>query len=113
MTSHNEPTIYVNFENVPIEKMGAEIPSKLDEVLNKLKNDDGYFDLERLRTFVERYKLNLMSSLENCPHESLASIIITDYLYGNSLTDVSNIVIIFLSKCIHNYFIISARTEVK
>lgn len=92
MTTHNEPTIYVNFENVPIAKMGDEIPSKLDEVLNKLINDDGYFDLERLRTFVERYKLNLMSSLENCPHESLASIIITDYLYGNNLTDVSNLI---------------------
>lgn len=97
MTSHIEPTIYINFENVPIEKMGAEIiPSKLDEVFNKLMNDDSYFDLERLRTFIKRYKLNLMSSLDNCPHEALASVIIIDFLYGKNLADVSNIIIIFV-----------------
>jgi len=98
MTSHNEPTIYINFENIPIDKMGAEIiPSKLDEVFNKLINDDNYFDFERLKTFIERYKLSLISTLDNCPHEVLAGIIITDFLYGNNLADVSKIDIIFTS----------------
>lgn len=92
MTAHKEPSIYISFENVPIDKMGAEIiPSKLEEVLCKLMNDDKYFDLGRLRTFIERYKLNLMSSLDNCPHDALSSIIIIDFLYGNNLADVSNI----------------------
>lgn len=93
MTTHNEPTIYINFENVPMEKMSDDIiPSKLDEIFNKLLNDDSYFNLERLRTFIERYKLNLMSSLDNFPHETLSLIIITDFLYGKNQADVSKIV---------------------
>lgn len=90
MTSHNEPAIYINFDNVPMEKTGAEtIPSKLNEVFNKLMNDNTYFDLNRLRVFIERYKLDVLSSLDNCPHDGLASIIIGDFLYGKNLADVS------------------------
>lgn len=90
MTSHFEPAMYINFENVPMEKMGAEvIPSKINEILNNLINDNKYLDLERLRTFIERYKLNLLSSLDNYPHEVLASIVIRDFLYGNDIADVS------------------------
>lgn len=93
MTSHNEPTIYINFENVPLEKMGAEIiPSKLNTIFYKLMNDDGYFDLERLRTFIDRQQLNLLSSLDKFPHEALSSIVIRDFLYGNNEADVSNII---------------------
>jgi len=95
MTSHNEPSITINFENVPIEKMGADIiPSKLDEILNKLLVDDSYLDLERLRTFVERNKLHILSYLDNYPHEKLSSIIIEDFLYGKTSVDVSNIIFI-------------------
>lgn len=93
MTAHNEPTIYLNFENVPMEKLGADIiPSKLNEIFNKLMTDDSYFDLERLRTFVERNILNTLSKLDNYPHEALATIIIGDFLYGKNLSDVSNFI---------------------
>lgn len=95
LTSHNEPSITINFENVPIEKMAADIiPSKLDEIFKKLLVDDSYLDLERLRTFVERNKLHILSYLDNYPHEKLSSIIIEDFLYGNSSVDVSNIICI-------------------
>jgi len=91
MTSHNEPSIIISFENVPIEKMEAEIiPSKLDEVFYKLLIDSSYLDLERLRTFVERNKLHILSYLDNYPHEKLSSMIIEDFLYGKSSGDVSN-----------------------
>jgi len=95
MTSHNEPSITINFENVPIEKMGADIiPTKLDEVFNKLLVDVSYLDLERLKTFVERNKLQILSYLDNYPHEKLSSIIIEDFLYGKTSVDVSNIICI-------------------
>lgn len=61
-------------------------------------NDDVYFDLDRLRIFIDRYKLHVLSSLDNCPHDSLASMIIGDFLYGKNLTDVSSIVY-FVKKC--------------
>jgi len=93
VTSHNEPSITINFENVPIEKMDADIiPSKLDEILNKLLVDDSYLDLARLRTFVERNKLHILSYLDNYPHEKLSSIIIEDFLYGKTSVDVSYII---------------------
>ena len=92
MTSHNEPSIIINFENVPIEKMEPKIiSSKLDEVLNKLLVDDSYLDLERLRTFVERNKLHILGYLDNYPHDKLSSIVIEDFLYGKTSVDVSNI----------------------
>jgi len=95
MTAHNEPSITINFENVPIEKMEAEIiPSKLDEVFNKLLIDESYLDLTRLRTFIKRNQLHILSYLDNYPHEKLSSIIIEDFLYGNTTTDVSNIICI-------------------
>lgn len=95
MTSHNEPSITINFENVPIEKMGADIiPSKLDEVFYKLLVDVSYLDLERLKTFVERNKLQILSYLDNYPHEKLSSTIIEDFLYGKTSVDVSNIIYI-------------------
>lgn len=90
MSSHNEPFVIMNFENVPVEKMDAEtIPSKLNEVFVKLMNDVSYFDLERLRTFIERYELNVLSSLDNCPHEALCTLVIEDFLNGKHVTDVS------------------------
>jgi len=104
MSSHNEPTIYINFENIPIDKMGAEIiPSKLNEIFDKLVNDDCYFDLERLRVFIERYKLNLLTKLDNYPHEIMASIIISDFLYGINQTDVSSNISRYKKKHIHNF----------
>lgn len=91
MTSHNDPATYLCFENIPIEKTDATtIPSKLDEVFNKLMVDESYFNLERLRTFIDRSKLNVLSSLDNYPHESLSSKIINDFLYGKGLADVSS-----------------------
>lgn len=91
MTSHNNPTTYICFENIPIQKIDAKtIPSKLDEVFNQLMIDESYFNLERLRTFVDRSKLNVLSSLDNYPHESLSSTIIKDFLYGKGIADASS-----------------------
>jgi len=95
MSSHKEPYIIINFENVPIEKMDADsIPSKLDEVFHKLLVDDDYLELQRLRTFVERSKLHILSYLDNYPHGQLSSIIIQDFLYGKTSIDVNNILCI-------------------
>ncbi|VVC45099.1 Peptidase M16, C-terminal,Metalloenzyme, LuxS/M16 peptidase-like,Peptidase M16, N-terminal [Cinara cedri] len=88
ITSHNEPSIHISFENVPLDKMGDLISTKFDEILNKLMTDNSYFDLERLRTFIKRFKLNLLGSLDNLPHEVLCSIIIDDFLYGKNLADL-------------------------
>lgn len=79
--------------------MGDLIPTKFNEILNKLLVDDDYFDLERLRTFIERFKLNLLSSLDNCPHEVLCSVIIDDFLYGKNLADVNNILFLIFVYC--------------
>lgn len=90
ITSHNEPYMQITFENVPINKLGDFIPNKFIEILKKLLNEEGYFDLERQKTFIERFKLNLLSSLDNCPHEMLCSLVIDDFLYGQNPADVNS-----------------------
>lgn len=91
MSSHNEPTTYIFFENVPIEKMDDKtIPSKLYEVFNQLMSCESYLNLERLKTFVDRSKLSVLSSLDKYPHDLLCFAIIKDFLYGKDLVDVSS-----------------------
>lgn len=93
MSLHKAPIICINFENVPIEKLDAElIPSKLVDIFERLMHDDCYFDLEKMRANIGRYKFISMSNIDLHPHESLALIIITDFLYGNNEIDVSNII---------------------
>ncbi|XP_050435416.1 uncharacterized protein C05D11.1-like isoform X2 [Adelges cooleyi] len=89
MTAHMSPAIVIEFENVPVTKIDAwTIPVKLEEVLNKLASDEEYFDVDRLRVFIDRYKLALLTTLENSPHDMLAMLIIGDFLYGNTPADL-------------------------
>ncbi|XP_050536252.1 uncharacterized protein C05D11.1-like [Daktulosphaira vitifoliae] len=84
------PSIVLEFENVPIQKLDEEkIPFKLKEVFNKLIRDEDYFDIERLRISIEKYKLSLLKSLEINPSSTLSTLIIKDFLYGKSQSDLN------------------------
>lgn len=88
--------MHITFENVPINKLGEFIPNKFDKIMKKLLNENDYFDLERQKTFIKRFKLNLLSSLDNCPHEVLCSTIIDDFLYGKNPADVNSILLLYI-----------------
>jgi len=88
MTSHNEPSIVFHFENVPIRKMDESlIPKKMDKLFVKLIYND-FFDMNRMKMFIDRYKLKLMNNVDNVPHQALVLNIITHFLYGNDQADV-------------------------
>ncbi|KAK2579672.1 hypothetical protein KPH14_011595 [Odynerus spinipes] len=77
--------LYVIFENVPKPK----IPLVKDRLLDVLKqvNESG-IDMKRMKTVVHRNMLETLSNLENCPHDSVAYMIIGDVLYGNTKEDL-------------------------
>ncbi|XP_050536251.1 uncharacterized protein C05D11.1-like [Daktulosphaira vitifoliae] len=84
------PCIVLEFENVPIQNLdGEQIPTKLKEIFNKLIRDEDYLDIERLRISIEKYKLSLLKSLEINPSSTLSTLIIKDFLYGKSQSDLN------------------------
>ncbi|XP_050528273.1 uncharacterized protein C05D11.1-like [Daktulosphaira vitifoliae] len=127
ISHHLNPSLVLEFENVPIQKLNAEqIPLKLNEVFNKLISNDCYFNLERLRTCIERYKLFLLINLENCSSSSLANLIIGDFLYGKNQSDLDdrlNTIIIlkklisedisFWKQILNDYFISNHKVVVR
>ncbi|XP_050536248.1 uncharacterized protein C05D11.1-like [Daktulosphaira vitifoliae] len=83
------PCIVLQFQSVPIQKLNEkQIPLKLNEVFKKLIDDGDYFNLERLRTSIEEYKLSVLNSLETDPSSTLSKLIISDFLYGKSQSDL-------------------------
>ncbi|XP_050536250.1 uncharacterized protein C05D11.1-like isoform X2 [Daktulosphaira vitifoliae] len=83
------PFILLQFQSVPIQKLNEDqIPIKLNEVFKKLNDDDVYFNLENLRISIEKYKLSVLNSLETDPSSTLSTLIIKDFLYGKSQSDL-------------------------
>lgn len=84
---NSECCLYMMFENVPKEKISL-IKPKLDAVLEKIVESED-IDMKRLKSIINRQKLELLSSFENNPHECVAHMVIGHVLYGNTKDDVS------------------------
>lgn len=77
------------FENVPREKIPG-VETLLNKTFQTLANDEkNGINMSRMKTVVERRIQEQMSATENSPHDSVASNIIADALYGNQGSDVS------------------------
>lgn len=74
------------FENVPKSKIPL-IKESLMKVLNDICTDKG-IDMKRMKTLVHKSILELLSTLENDPHDTVADIIFGHVLYGNTNEDV-------------------------
>ena len=81
------PLFYLQFENVPMEK----IPLIQDLLMKTLKNiaskEDG-FDINRMQTVIYRYILEALSNLESYPHDTVSDWIIGAVLFCNTNEDV-------------------------
>lgn len=86
MCENSTSCVYLHFENVPMGKLQAVKP-KLDEVLKKIV-DDNDVDMEMMKTTINKFKLESLSSLENNPHHQVAFMIIGQMLYGNTKKDL-------------------------
>lgn len=75
------------FEDVPVKKL-PEVGPKLKSTLKNILDEEN-IDMERLRSIINKYKLENLSNVENSPHHTVASMIIGHMLYGNTKGDVS------------------------
>lgn len=77
-----EPSLLIEFENVPLERITEVIP-KMDAVLEKIVGDGpDKFDLERIHNYIDREMVNNLKEIENSPHLFLPDASVLDMLYG-------------------------------
>jgi Zn-dependent M16 (insulinase) family peptidase len=77
-----EPSLLIQFENVPIDKIDEVIP-KMEKLLRKIVSDGPEnFDLERISNFIDRVVINNLKEMENSPHLFLPDASVLDMLYG-------------------------------
>ncbi|XP_067002472.2 uncharacterized protein C05D11.1 [Anabrus simplex] len=89
LAENSESMLYLMFENVPKDKLGA-VKGRLMQILSAITKGDDKLDMKRLRTVIHRQILESLSHLENSPHEGVAFMIIGDMLYGNTKEDLDH-----------------------
>ncbi|XP_025831305.1 uncharacterized protein C05D11.1 [Agrilus planipennis] len=77
--------IYLMFRNVPLEKIPL-IRPKFDEIMQRIVLSKE-LDWKRIKLILKKQKLEYLSNLENCPHNSIVDMIIGHMLYGNTRED--------------------------
>ena len=82
-----ESTVYLIFENVPLEKIPEVVP-ELQTTLNDLVSGKLGWDKARLTTVINRRVMEQKSQVENSPHDAVAFMVIGDLLYGHSVEDL-------------------------
>ena len=82
-----ESTVYLMFENVPLEKIPKVVP-ELKSTLNDLVSGKLAWDKPRLTTVINRRVMEQRSQVENSPHDAVAFMVIGDLLYGHSVEDL-------------------------
>lgn len=76
------------FKNVPKDKL-PQIKPKLMNFLNNIFEKED-IDMTRMKSVINRRKLECLSNVENNPHDTIAFLIIGHMLYGNTKEDVSD-----------------------
>lgn len=83
---YSEISMYVEFEDVPVNKL-SEIRPRLQNILKKIY-DEGDINMERMKTTINRHRLENISSIECNPHHAIAFMIIGHMLYGYTKADL-------------------------
>lgn len=82
-----ETVIYLHFQSVPKDKLSDIIP-RLKQTLEKIASKEEIIDISRMRTVIKRKILDLLNSVETEPHDTLAFILIGDFLFGDNKEDL-------------------------
>lgn len=77
-------SVYLSFENVPIDNL-EHIKPKTSTILDQVL-DDG-IDLHRMKTLIEKRVLQYLGQREHSPHDVIAQLAISQFLYGTSEQD--------------------------
>ncbi|XP_053381490.1 uncharacterized protein C05D11.1-like isoform X2 [Mercenaria mercenaria] len=87
MIENSESSIYIKFDNVFKEKLNAIFP-RLKDVLQKIGNGSEKVDMTRMGNLIQRKVLDALASIEDNPHNKMASFLIGDFLFGDSQEDL-------------------------
>jgi len=79
-----EPSLLIQFDNVPTERIDEVIP-KMEKVLKKIvENGPDKFDVERITNFINQVVINNLKEMENSPHIFVPDASVLDMLYGEN-----------------------------
>lgn len=84
---NRECCFYFVFENVTKRKLPL-IKDTLTKALGEIGQDPDRVDLDRMSVVIQRRKLRILNQMETCPHETVASNVIGDFLYGDTVEDL-------------------------
>merc|ERR1719341_2178362 len=77
-----EPSLLIEFENVPTERLAEVIP-RMEKVLKRIVADGAdKFDIERIHDFIDQEVIKNLEEIENSPHLFLPDASVLDMLYG-------------------------------
>lgn len=82
-------TLCFTFENVPKDKISL-VKNLLMKVFNDICSDRYGVDMKRVKTVIHRSILEILSALENEPHDTIAYMLFGHVLYGKTKEDVSH-----------------------
>lgn len=83
---NSESCLYLLFKGVPKNKLDLVKP-KLDIVLKSIVDQED-IDMKRVKSIINRQKLEYLSGLEISPHSAVANLLITQMLYGHTEEDL-------------------------
>lgn len=86
MYENSESCLYLMFENVPKDKLPLIKPKLIQLLKDILEKED--VDMKRMKSVINKRKLESLSNVENDPHHTIAFFIIGHMLYGNTKEDV-------------------------
>lgn len=86
---NSESCFYFHFDNVPLGKL-QEISPRLLTLFENLSQKKEMIDMKRMKSIIHRQILEAMSALEDAPHSYIAFHIIGEFLYGNTLDDMTS-----------------------
>lgn len=84
---NSETCFYFVFENVYKKKL-IQMKDALIQVLTNIFNDPKGINMDRMATVIERRKLRILNQMEAAPHETISGNVISDFLYGRSISDL-------------------------
>ncbi|XP_041369326.1 uncharacterized protein C05D11.1-like [Gigantopelta aegis] len=87
MIENSESCVYFQFQNVPLDKLKL-IHPKLVDILRNLATGNEPFDMKRMSNLIHRSMLETLNSVEDSPHDAMAFILLSDFLYGDNQEDL-------------------------
>ena len=84
---YSAPLFCLKFDNVPKEKINL-IKERLMQVLKSIASKENSIDMSRMANVIHKYILEMLSNLEDDPHDSITNLLIGHFLFGNGDEDV-------------------------